>query len=395
MKTTKWLRWATALILPLVSAYAQTAGPEPANEAARPPNAATAPADLAPNTAEVMRLAEAGTSDDVIIAYIQNSGSAFSLNADQILYLRDLGLSSPVITAMLNRDNTLRSQGQNYSYDQKLYAPSAQPSPQQQVAPVVTPPATPEAQPPPQTEPASAAGAAPVYVSSPPAEVTYFYNDLAPYGTWVQLEGVGWCWQPRVVVINRAWQPYCDSGHWVYTDAGWFWASDYSWGWAPFHYGRWHLHPGCGWVWAPDRVWAPAWVVWRSEGDYCGWAPLPPHAEFVAGFGWRFNGISVGFNFDFGLHPEHFTFIALHDFHQHDFAHRRLPRTEVTKIYNHTTIINNYTVNNKTVVNQGIKVERVAAATHSTIRPVHLRDAPAETVRSLNSHATQKGDLMV
>jgi hypothetical protein len=338
-----------------------------------------------------MRLAEAGTADDVILAYVQNSTSPFNLSADQILYLRDIGLSSPVMTAMLNRDNVLRNQPQTYSYDQKLYPATAPPP--AQVAPVATPPPTPEPEPAPT--PAAVQTPPPVYVSSPPPEVTYFYSDLSPYGTWVQLNGVGWCWQPRVVVVNRAWQPYCDAGHWVYTDAGWYWESDYSWGWAPFHYGRWHLHPGCGWVWVPDRVWAPAWVVWRSEGAYCGWAPLPPHAEFVAGIGWRFNGISVGVSFDFGLRPEYYTFIAMHDFHEHDYAHRRLPPTQVTTIYNHTTIINNYTVNNNTVINQGIKVERVAAATHTTIRPVHLRDAPPEAARSLNARASQKGELMV
>ena len=93
--------------------------------------------------------------------------------------------------------------------------------------------------------------------------MSYFYNNLSPYGTWVSLEGYGWCWQPRAVVISHGWRPYCDGGHWVYTDAGWFWQSDYSWGWAPFHYGRWYQHPRCGWVWTPDRVWGPAWVTWR------------------------------------------------------------------------------------------------------------------------------------
>src|SRR5437899_3110195 len=90
--------------------------------------------------------------------------------------------------------------------------------------------------------------------------------------------GVGWCWQPRVVLINHGWRPYCDGGHWLNSDCGWYWQSDYSWGWAPFHYGRWQLHNRCGWVWVPDTAWAPSWVVWRTAGDFCGWAPVPPHA---------------------------------------------------------------------------------------------------------------------
>ena len=146
----------------------------------------------------------------------------------------------------------------------------------------------PVAQPPPGAAPP------PAYVTSPPADVSYFYNDLSPYGSWVNLDGYGWCWQPRAVVVSPGWRPYCDGGYWVYSDAGWYWQSSYSWGWAPFHYGRWYAHPRCGWVWTPDRVWGPAWVTWRVAGDSCGWAPLPPHAEFDVRLGWRFNGVLWG-----------------------------------------------------------------------------------------------------
>ena len=198
-----------------------------------------------------------------------------------------------------------------------------------------------------------------------PAEVSYFYNDLSPYGTWVSLEGYGWCWQPRTVVISRGWRPYCDGGHWVYTDVGWYWQSDYSWGWAPFHYGRWYAHPRCGWVWTPDRVWGPAWVTWRTAGDSCGWAPLPPHAEFDVRLGWRYNGVSVGASFGFGLGANAFAFVSFGDFGDHDLHRRRLPPARVTTIYNQTTIINNYVVNNNTIVHQGVPIERVSAASRS------------------------------
>ena len=79
-----------------------------------------------------------------------------------------------------------------------------------------------------------------------------FYNSLAPYGTWVNVPDYGWCWQPTVVVVNSAWQPYCNNGCWLWTDQGWYWNSYYSWGWAPFHYGRWCQYPGYGWLWCPD-----------------------------------------------------------------------------------------------------------------------------------------------
>ncbi len=254
---------------------------------------------------------------------------------------------------MLTHDTALRTQG----------PVSAPPPPSQEpVAAPLTPPVQ-------QTE---------AIYANPPEDVSYFYNDLSPYGSWVQLEGVGWCWQPRAVVINRGWSPYCDSGHWVYSDCGWYWASDYSWGWAPFHYGRWHLHDRCGWVWLPDRVWGPAWVTWRFAGDRCGWAPLPPLARFDIHSGLRFNGVSVGVNFDFGLRPNHFTFVSMHDFADRDLGHHRLAQSEVRTVFKQTTIVNNLTVVNNTVVNHGIPVDRVASATHREFHPAAVRDFPAQ-----------------
>ena len=114
------------------------------------------------------------------------------------------------------------------------------------------------------------------------------------------------------------------------------------------------MHPRCGWVWTPDRVWGPAWVTWRAGGDACGWAPLPPHAEFDVRLGWRFNGVSVGASFDFGLGIGAFAFVSFGDFCSHDLGHHCLPPARVTTIYRQTTIINNYAVNNNTIVHRGI-----------------------------------------
>src|SRR6266850_1038206 len=320
MKTTRWMGLLAAVALPLNFTNAQDSLPELQDSA--PPMAAntvSAPTNIPPAVADVIRLAESGVGDDVVLAYIQNSQATFDLGADDVLYLRDVGVSSVVITAMLNRDTTLRNQ--------------VPPNPN-----TVPPEPVQEPPPPPDQE------APPVYSSTAPADVNYFYNDLSPYGTWVELAGVGWCWQPRVVLINHGWRPYCDGGHWLNSDCGWYWQYDYSWGWAPFHYGRWQMHNRCGWVWVPDTVWAPSWVVWRFSGDRCGWAPLPLHAGFDIHSGLRFNGISVRANFDFGLRPEHFTFVSMHDFADRDLGHHRLGRNEVRTVFKQTTIVNNVTV---------------------------------------------------
>ena len=191
------------------------------------------------------------------------------------------------------------------------------------------------------------------------------------------MPGFGWCWQPTVAVVSVGWQPYCQSGHWLNTEAGWFWASDYSWGWAPFHYGRWRHHPTAGWIWFPDKVWGPAWVVWRSGGAYCGWAPLPLHAEFDVRLGWRFNGLIVSANFDFGLPVACFTFVGMKNFCDHDLGHWRLPPTQVNVFYHNTTIINNYTYVNNTYVNHGIQVARIESVTGSKLTPIHFKEPPA------------------
>ena len=355
------------LAFPLLSGFGQT--PEATAPGAPPQAQAAAPVNLSPGAAEVVRLAGSGVSDDVVLAYIHNSQAPFNLSADAVLYLKDVGLSPQVTSAMLSHDGTLRTQPQQYApaAPATTYAPP--------VAPEAPAPAAPAEPPPPATAPV------PAYVSTAPADVSYFYSDLAPYGTWVSLEGYGWCWQPRAVVLSHGWRPYCDGGHWVYTDAGWFWQSDYSWGWAPFHYGRWHLHPGCGWVWLPDRVWGPAWVTWRAGGDFCGWAPLPPRAEFDLRLGWRFNGVSVGVNFDFGLGIDAFAFIGFGDFCSHDLGHRCLPPARVTTIYRQTTIINNYVVNNNTIVHRGIPLERVSAASRVPVPRATIRDLPAGSAR--------------
>lgn len=346
------------------------AGAEPAPAVAVP--------QVSPPAAEVVKLASSGVGDEVVLAYIRNSQAIFDLNADQLLYLKDVGLSPQVITSMLDHDNAIKSQTQPTAPPPQEQ-PTA-PAPQPQYAPQAPQPApaTQYAQPASATVPAPAPVASavppPTYVGSAPLEVSYFYNDLSPYGSWVDLAGVGWCWQPSAVVVTPGWRPYCNGGRWVWTDAGWFWQSDYSWGWAPFHYGRWYMDNRCGWVWLPGTTWGPAWVTWRTVGTTCGWAPLPPHADFVAGAGWRYNGVSVGASFDFGLGVNAFAFVSFGNFCSPNVSTYCLPRSQATVIYKQTTIVNNYVVNNNTFINRGVAYDRIAAASHAPIPRATVRE---------------------
>jgi len=114
--------------------------------------------------------------------------------------------------------------------------------------------------------------------------IAIFYDELAPYGRWMETSPYGRCWAPYG--IGTGWRPY-SNGHWIYTEWGWTWASDEPWGWASYHYGRWLLDPDYGWLWVPGTVWAPAWVAWHDNDDWVGWAPLPPDALWDASTGLR------------------------------------------------------------------------------------------------------------
>src|SRR5690348_12753307 len=63
-----------------------------------------------------------------------------------------------------------------------------------------------------------------------------FTAPLSSCGTWVEVGSYGRCWRPAGIVVG--WRPYCN-GYWVWTDCGWYWASDEPWAWACYHYGSW------------------------------------------------------------------------------------------------------------------------------------------------------------
>ncbi len=112
-----------------------------------------------------------------------------------------------------------------------------------------------------------------------------FYSSLDAYGEWIPVSQGLYGWRPLRVMTG--WRPYT-FGRWVWTDDGWYWASDEPWAWAVYHYGRWHFDDYYGWIWIPGYDWAPAWVEWRVGGDYVGWAPLGPYAVFSVNFGIRY-----------------------------------------------------------------------------------------------------------
>lgn len=334
------------------------------------------PNDLSWSAKEVVRLSEAGIRSDVIIAYIEKSQLLFDLDSEDIIYLNDLGITSDIVTAMLRRDSILR-EGTIISPGKTNEMPVAV------AGPVVTTNYNAHAPP-------------TIYVTNAPVEVSYFYDSLRPYGTWIDLNGVGWCWQPTIVVIERTWRPYWEGGHWIYTDLGWYWRSDYTWGWAPFHYGRWHHHARHGWVWLPDLTWGPAWVSWRFSDTHCGWAPLPPRARFVAGKGWFFKDAAVGVDFDFHLGRDAFVFVELNRMHERHPNLHGIPSRKVRDVFSHTRVANRYVVEaNNRIANRGVPVEKVTEASHHQFHPIPVRELPVPNGHFRRDRVAHNGDQTV
>ena len=106
----------------------------------------------------------------------------------------------------------------------------------------------------------------------PVESVDVFYDQLQPYGVWVDEPDMGRVFIPQ----EDNFVPYT-TGHWEYTRLGFVWISSEPHAWATSHYGRWaYSSPYGRWVWSPDTEWGPAWVEWRQTSTDFGWAPLPP-----------------------------------------------------------------------------------------------------------------------
>ena len=197
-----------------------------------------------------------------------------------------------------------------------------------------------------------------------------FYDELSPYGSWIQDPQYGYVWRPDV--DQQDFRPYYSNGHWAMTEYGNTWVSDYDWGWAPFHYGRWVTDRYNQWLWIPDTTWGPAWVNWRSGGGYYGWAPLGP------GLGVN---VSVGFNipdFWWVFTPQASIYID------------RFPRYYSNRNYGYlgrTTIINNVYVRGNRSYYSGPRRDEIRRVTNRDVRVYNIdrSNRPGRSYVSNNS----------
>jgi hypothetical protein len=199
--------------------------------------------------------------------------------------------------------------------------------------------------------------------------VDLFYNNLSG-GDWIEAGDYGYGWQPAVAVSDSNWRPYSD-GYWAYTDVGWTWVSYEDFGWATYHYGRWSRVADHGWVWFPgnDLEWGPAWVSWRTGGDYIGWAPLPPRGAGIAYEG-RAIGGRVDVEFDIG--PSYYNFVDVRYIGEPVLRDRIFASSQNVTYINQTVNVTNITTTNNVVYNYGPDYNTLSARSSRPIQRLSL-----------------------
>lgn len=117
------------------------------------------------------------------------------------------------------------------------------------------------------------------YVNS--SDYTSGFADLYNHGSWYNMPGYGYGWQPFGVGVG--WCPF-SYGNWYYDSFfGWNFIGSAPWGWLPYHYGGWVFSPMYGWIWVPTGLgfggrlpYRPVTGVWVHNGTTTGLVPLHP-----------------------------------------------------------------------------------------------------------------------
>jgi len=186
----------------------------------------------------------------------------------------------------------------------------------------------------------------------------YFYTELAPYGSWIEVDYGVVVWRPTIIHTN--WTPY-NVGRWIWTYDGWYWDSYEPFGHVTYHYGRWYYDDYYGWLWYPDYEWAPAWVEWRYDNDYIGWAPLHPYATFSISIGIFWSNVYYSPYY-------HWNFVTYNHFCDPYVYNYYVETGYKYRIHSGTKYRHDYGYRNGRVQNRGIDVEYISNRSGQEIR---------------------------
>jgi hypothetical protein len=231
--------------------------------------------------------------------------------------------------------------------------------------------------------------------SAADVSINFFYDTLGGDGNWVEMGNYGYVWQPSVAVGNASWRPYAD-GYWAYTDLGWTWVSYEDFGWATYHYGRWVRLRDRGWFWVPGYTWAPAWVSWRTGGDYIGWAPLPP--DFRDEVVYEGRPVYGYIDTDYDIGPGSYNFVDIRYIGEPVLRERIFEPAQNVVYMESTVNVTNITYNNNVVYNYGPDYNAVSAySTRPVLRMAVQRENVADPVAAARSGALmqKQGDKLI
>src|ERR1700677_5209097 len=90
-----------AVAMATTNVFGQAAPPPMYSDTTPPPATVTTTPALSSAASQVLQLSQAKISDGTIITYVQNSGTVYWLDASQIVYLKQQGVSENFINATL------------------------------------------------------------------------------------------------------------------------------------------------------------------------------------------------------------------------------------------------------------------------------------------------------
>lgn len=125
------------MMQPISAATRQTANTQAATEtapAANPAETATKPR-LSYGLEDVVKLTKAGVNEAVILVYLQNSGIAYSLTAQDLIQLQEAGVNATVTAALMQRGEQVKQNAMQAAKQiQTAQAQAAQTTAAQQAA---------------------------------------------------------------------------------------------------------------------------------------------------------------------------------------------------------------------------------------------------------------------
>jgi hypothetical protein len=130
-----------------------------------------------------------------------------------------------------------------------------------------------------------------------------------------------------------------------------------------------------------DSEWGPAWVEWRYNDGYIGWAPLPPYASFRRDMG-------IHFSISWQSQYHHWHFVTYNRFCDPYVNNYFVDHNHKYRIYNRTKYRTNYYHDGRRIINRGVDrsyVERRAG------RKIRRRDV-VSTNKLRNNSGRQNRD---